>query len=348
MSGGVDSAVTALLLRDAGADVLGVTIKMFDKLDKRFYPEPPIDPELDIKAAKSVAERVGIEHRVFDYSELFKKHVIDRFISSYYLGLTPNPCIVCNRYIKFGALMDASRALGYDRIATGHYARIERDANGRYLLKKATDPKKDQTYVLYSLTQKQLARTEFPLGTLTKDEVRAIAASHGFSNSNQKDSQDICFIPNGDYAEFIRRYLSVNFEEGNFIDGSGNILGRHGGAIRYTIGQRKGLGIALGQPMYVREKDMKANTVTLGLEKDLFSTSLDAESINFIPFDSLSTPIRVEAKIRYSQKTALATLEQTSDDGFHLEFDEPQRAITSGQSVVLYDGDVVIGGGVIK
>lgn len=344
MSGGVDSAVSAHLIKKAGYDACGATLTMFDRCDKRFLAEP----NSDIEDAKKVADLIGIEHFSYDYSQFFSDSVLENFISSYLEGKTPNPCIVCNKYIKFGKLLDSALSLGFSHIATGHYANIEQNENGRFLLKKGKDQKKDQSYVLWSLSQHQLSHTLFPLGAFTKEEVRKIACEIGFISSHKKESQDICFIPDGDYASFICRYTGKNFDSGDYIDKSGNVLGKHLGAVKYTTGQRKGLGIALGQPMYVCGKDMVANTVTLGIERDLYSSSLDASDINFIPFDSLSSPIRVEAKIRYSQITAKATLEQTSEKTFHLEFDSPQRAVTSGQSVVLYDGDYVIGGGIIK
>ena len=343
MSGGVDSAVTAHLIRNAGYDAIGATVTMFDRADPRFASEP----NNDIADAKKVADIVGIEHYVYDYSKEFSSEVIGDFISSYLGGSTPNPCIVCNKKIKFGKLLEAANDLGCSHIASGHYAIIERDTSGRFLLKKGKDSKKDQAYVLWSLSQYELGHTLLPLGEFSKDGVRKIAEEMGFVNSRKKESQDICFIPDGDYVSFLSRYTGMDFPSGNYIDTDGNILGKHTGAVRYTTGQRNGLGIALGQPMYVCGKDMRANTVTLGLESKLFSSSLQASNINFIAFDKLDSPIKIEAKIRYSHNTAKATLEQTSETSFHLEFDTPQRAITKGQSVVVYDGDYVLGGGII-
>lgn len=343
MSGGVDSAVTAYLIKKAGYDAVGATVTMFDRSDERFMSEP----SGDITDAKKVADIVGIPHFVYDYSKEFEDTVIENFISSYLGGSTPNPCIVCNKKIKFGKLLDTATSLGCSHIASGHYAIIERSPSGRFLLKKGKDTKKDQAYVLWQLSQHQLGHTLLPLGDFTKDEVRAIADEMGFVNSRKKESQDICFIPDGDYASFLCRFTENDFAVGNYIDSEGNILGKHLGAVRYTIGQRKGLGIALGKPMFVCGKNMQENTVTLGTEDKLFSSSLDASEINFIAFDRLSAPISVEAKIRYSHTSAKATLEQTSECSFHLEFDTPQRAITKGQSVVLYDGDYILGGGII-
>ena len=344
MSGGVDSAVTAYLIKKSGFDACGATAIMFDRGDQRF--DAPTST--DIEDAKKVSELIGIDHRVFDYSKEFAEAVINNFVSSYMSGATPNPCIVCNKDIKFGKLLSDASVLGYSHIASGHYAIIEQDQNGRFLLKKGRDEKKDQAYVLWSLSQHQLSHTILPLGELTKDEVREIASQIGFVNSRKKESQDICFIPDGDYVTFLKRYAGLEFLPGDFTDIGGNILGRHGGAVKYTTGQRKGLGLALGEPMYVCGKDMEKNIVKLGRDSDLYSRSLDASSINFIAFDKLEHPQKVEAKIRYSHKTAKATLEQTSENSFHLEFDEAQRAITKGQSVVLYDGDYVIGGGIIE
>ena len=344
MSGGVDSAVTAHLIKNEGYDALGATAIMFDRSDKRFAAEQ----NDDISDAKRVASLVGIEHFVFDLSSEFEKAVIDDFITSYLSGSTPNPCIVCNKNIKFGALLKKAEELGCTHIASGHYAIIEQDTNGRFLLKKGKDPRKDQAYVLWQLSQHQLAHTLLPLGEFTKDEVREIATNMSFTNSRKKESQDICFIPDGDYVSFLSRFANLSFQSGNYIDFEGNILGKHLGAVKYTVGQRKGLGIALGEPAYVLSKDMMKNTVTIGKEELLFGSSLNAKNINFIAFDKLDSPLRVEAKIRYSHKTAKATLEQTGIDSFHLEFDEPQRAITKGQSVVLYDGDYVLGGGIIE
>ncbi len=344
MSGGVDSAVTAHLIKEMGFPAVGATACMFDRDDPRFAAEP----SNDITDAKKVADMLGIQHHVCDLSPDFSKTVIEDFVSSYLNGDTPNPCVVCNKYIKFGKLLDAADSLGCSHIASGHYAIIEKDINGRYLLKKGKDTKKDQAYVLWQLSQNQLSRTLLPLGKYSKEEVKKIAEDLGFVISRKKESQDICFIPDGDYVSFLSRYLGRDFEVGNYIDRDGNILGQHLGAVKYTTGQRKGLGISLGKPAYVLRKDMLKNTVTLGDEEYLFSRSLDAHNINFIAFDKLDSPIRVEAKIRYSHKTARATLAQTSENTFHLEFDEAQRAITPGQSVVIYDGDLVLGGGIIK
>lgn len=347
MSGGVDSAVSALIL-SSGNEALGVTMKLHGETDGIVYGENSCCSDQDIADARSVCERLGISHEVHDFGAAFRNCVIADFIESYKSGRTPNPCVVCNRQIKFKALMDLALSRGFDAIATGHYARIERREDGRYLLKKAADLSKDQSYVLYSLTQEQLAHTLFPLGEMTKAEARRIAESAGLVNARKHDSQDICFIPDGDYVNFIKKATGESFERGKFIDTDGNILGEHEGIIKYTVGQRKGLGLALGEPMYVLSKSVEDNTVTLARNSELFSSELTARSINLISCDAIAEPIRIKAKIRYNQKEQPATAVQISEDRIRVIFDEPQRAITAGQSVVLYDGDTVVGGGIIE
>ncbi len=346
MSGGVDSAAAALLIKNEGYETAGITMKLFSDTEKI----TDIDSgsvNSDILDAKKISDALGIPHFVTSLGDTFRLCVIDKFISDYKSGATPNPCVECNRYIKFGKLLDIAASMGYDYLATGHYAKVEQDASGRYLIKMATDRSKDQSYVLWSLTQEKLSRILLPLGGYTKSEIRELAESHGFINAHKSDSQDICFIPDGDYAGFICRSTGEDFPSGSFIDESGNILGRHCGMIRYTVGQRKGLGIALGKPMFVKSKDAGANTVTLCDNDELFARRLSASRINFIACDGMPTPTRVEAKIRYKHDAATATVTQTDSDRFVLEFDEPQRAIAKGQSVVLYDGDTLVGGGVI-
>ena len=301
----------------------------------------------DAADAEQAANRLDIPFYVLDLADDFRRQVIARFVAEYQRGATPNPCIDCNRFIKFERLFLRAEQLGMDCVATGHYARIAKEG-GRFLLKKASDLGKDQSYVLYAMTQDQLRRTEFPLGELQKTEVRAIAAANGFSNADKPDSQDICFVRDGKYADFICRYTGSDCEAGNFIDTEGQILGRHKGHIRYTIGQRKGLEIALGKPMYVKEKNPADNTVTLCEEGGLYTRDFCAGDFNWIPFDKPEGMIRVKAKVRYSQQEHPATAQAADDGSVRIKFDEPQRAIAKGQAVVLYDGDVVVGGGTIK
>ncbi len=346
MSGGVDSAVTALLLQQAGYTPVGATM--------RLTPPPATlgdvtksccNPE-EIRQAAAVAAHLGISHHVLDFSREFCRDVVDYFVNSYLQGETPNPCVECNRHIKFSALLSAAPALECSKMATGHYARILKK-DGRFLLYRAKDEGKDQSYVLWTLTQQQLSHVLLPLGDYTKHEVREMALEHGLSNATKKDSQDICFVPDGDYAGFIKRYTGIEFEKGQFLSRDGQPLGTHPGMIHYTVGQRKGLGIAFGKPTYVCAKDAKSNTVILGDNQDLFSKALEAHRINLIATDRLNMPTRLTAKVRYSAKPAACTAVQTDEDRISLLFDEPQRAISPGQSVVLYDGDLVIGGGVI-
>ena len=347
MSGGVDSAVTALLCLQNGYHADGCTMKLY---------RPPADsPEgrvcgsdKDVDDARAICEHLGISHTVLDFGARFEGTVIRNFIDEYQNCRTPNPCTVCNRCLKFGALLDAALDAGYDKIATGHYARVEQAENGRYLLKKALDPTKDQTYFLWQLTQHQLSHTLFPLGGMTKAEARAIAEQHGLCNAHKSDSQDICFVPDGDYAAFIAKKTGAIYPRGNFVDEDGRVLGRHAGMIHYTVGQRKGLGIALGEPMYVKSKNASDNTVTLCRNDALFTKHLDADRINLIAANRLDAPIRAQVKIRSAHTPAPAIVTQTGPDSLHVEFDLPQRAIAPGQSVVVYDGDVVIGGGIIK
>ncbi|MBQ9993488.1 MAG: tRNA 2-thiouridine(34) synthase MnmA [Clostridia bacterium] len=337
MSGGVDSSAAALVLQRQGYDLCGVTLLL--------TPDASEDSR-EVADAKAVCASLGIEHICCDLREQFSRDVMRHFCGQYSIGKTPNPCIECNRYIKFGLLLEEAKKRGYDKIVTGHYARIEEE-NGRFLLKKGADRTKDQTYVLYSLAQEQLKHTILPLGEMSKAQVREIAEANGFINAHKRDSQDICFVPDGDYAGFIERYSGKTYPNGEFVDLEGNVLGEHKGIIRYTRGQRKGLGLALPQPMYVCRTDLLENKVILGLNDDLFSSELDANDINLIACDRIDTSIRVEAKVRYSQGAQSATVWQTDDDRLHIEFDEPQRAITKGQAVVMYDGDTVVGGGKI-
>lgn len=346
MSGGVDSSVASLLIKEAGYEATGITMKLYGGE----LPENSTNTccsEDDIADARAVCNKLKIPYYVFNFTDCFNEQVISRFIEAYENGSTPNPCIDCNRYIKFDRLMKRMEELKMDFVVTGHYARIEYSEKlGRYVLKKAVDNTKDQSYVLYSLTQYQLSHTLFPLGSMNKTEVRKIAEENGFINAKKHDSQDICFVPDGKYAEFIERYTGKTYENGDFVDKDGNILGEHKGIIRYTIGQRKGLGLALPAPMYVFKKDLENNKVILGSNDDLFTSELYADNINLITTDRITEPIRIKAKVRYNQKEQPATAEQIGGK-LHIVFDEPQRAICKGQAVVMYDGDTVVGGGTI-
>lgn len=345
MSGGVDSSVAALLMKEKGYDIIGVTLKLhaLESSD-----ELSCCTSQDISDAKAVCDRLGIEHRVIDFESNFKENVIDRFVSSYINGGTPNPCIDCNRFIKFSKMLEIAEEEGFDYIVTGHYARVCYDENtDRYLLKKGIDENKDQSYVLYSLTQDILRRLKLPLGELSKDKVRELATKFSLDNADKKDSQDICFVSDGKYADFISEYTKKNFPDGDFVDLKGNILGRHKGIIRYTIGQRRGLNLSLPQSMYVCKKDIDSNTVTLCLNDELFSSELYADDVNLISIKELKEPMKLSAKIRYKHKEASATLYPCDGKKVRLVFDEPQRAITKGQAVVMYIGDTVVGGGTI-
>lgn len=347
MSGGVDSSVAAAILSER-YDAVGVTLKLFTNEDIALDRSKTCCSLDDVQDARSVAFRLNMEHYVFNFGDRFRQCVINKFNNAYINGDTPNPCIDCNRFIKFDALLKRAELMECDYIATGHYVRREYDEkSGRYLLKKGKDSHKDQSYVLYGLTQEQLAKTLFPIGELTKEETRAIAAKYNFLNAGKPDSQDICFVPDGDYASFIERDTGRSFEPGNFVDKNGNILGRHSGIIRYTKGQRKGLGIALGEPAYVIDKDIASNTVIIGKNEDLFTTELIANDVNLISIAQLTEPMKVGAKVRYSQLEKPATIFPLDNGNVKVIFDEPQRAVTTGQAVVFYDGDTVVGGGTI-
>ena len=349
MSGGVDSSVAAFLMQEQGYDCIGATMKLFHNEDIGVSKEHSCCSLDDVQDARCVADALGIPHYVFNFSERFREDVVERFVQAYENGATPNPCIDCNRYLKFQKLFQRARELSCDYVVTGHYARIDFDENtGRYRLKRAVDPDKDQSYVLYTMTQEQLAHTQFPLGGMCKPDVRAIAEAHGFVNARKHDSQDICFVPNGKYADFIEQHTGKIYPDGDFVDGDGRVLGRHKGIIRYTVGQRKGLGLALPAPLYVQKVDPATNTVVLSEEAALFSRELTAGDINLITVERIEQPMRVKAKVRYRQPAQWATVTQTDDDTLHIVFDEPQRAITRGQAVVPYDGDCVVGGGRIR
>lgn len=346
MSGGVDSSVAAWLMKDAGFQCMGATMRLYN--NQKFNDQESSCCSLDdVEDARSVAFRLGMPYYVFNFTEDFEKQVMDKFVACYECGLTPNPCIDCNRYLKFDLLLRRAQTLGCDYIVTGHYAQIRQEENGRYSMYKAADAAKDQTYFLYSLTQEQLAHTQFPLGGLTKAQVRQIAEAQGFINARKHDSQDICFVPDGDYFAFLERYTGKRYAPGDFLDESGKVVGKHHGAVGYTLGQRKGLGVALGKPVYVCDKDMAANTVTVGSNESLFHKSLRANDWNWMPFEELTAPVRVWAKTRSRMMEQPATVYPEENGFARVEFEEAQRAITPGQAVVLYDGDQVIGGGTI-
>ena len=347
MSGGVDSSVAAYLMREAGYDCVGVQMKLFENEDAGVSRESACCSLESAEDARRVAFGLDMPFYVWNFSDEFRAEVIDRFAAAYAAGRTPNPCIDCNRFLKFGALLRRARALGFDALATGHYARIEKDGE-RFVLKKAVDETKDQSYVLYMLGQAELSMLRLPLGGLRKTGTRAIAARQGFAVARKKDSQDLCFAPDGDYAAAAERALGESFQPGDFVDGEGRVLGRHGGVGRYTLGQRRGLGVAGGAPLYVCGIDPAANTVVLGGPETLLSRTLVAEDFNWIAGAAPEGTCRVRAKVRYRQPEQPASVTPTGPDTVRVDFDEAQRAVTPGQAVVLYDGDVVLGGGTIR
>ena len=338
MSGGVDSSAAVRLLKDQGYDLAGITMVLFP------------GGEGCGEEAAAAARQLGIPHHVVDLSQSFRQEVMDCFVRAYEAGRTPNPCVVCNRKLKFGALMDKARELGLDKLATGHYVRLEKDSgSGLFLLKKALRPEKDQSYVLYSLTQEQLSRSLFPLGGLSKEDVRALARASGLACAQKGESQDICFIPDGDYAAFIRRYTGRDYPSGPFVDEAGHILGEHTGIIGYTVGQRRGLGVSSNcGRLYVKEVRPTDNTVVLSGNESLFVRGLTARQPNWIACGTPGAPMRLRAKVRYRMAEQPCTVEQTGPDQVRVAFDQPQRAITPGQAVVFYDGDTVVGGAVIE
>ena len=346
MSGGVDSSVAAHLMKNKGYECIGCTMKLYSNDDAGVERTKTCCTSEDADDARSVASKLDIPFYVFNFQDLFRDKIIGKFADCYERGITPNPCIDCNRYMKFEKLMERADELDCECVVTGHYARIEK-ANGRFLLKKAADPDKDQSYVLYMLTQEQLARVQFPLGELTKDETRRIADGLGFINANKPDSQDICFVPDGDYYGAICRYTRKSYPEGDFKDRNGNVLGRHKGIVAYTIGQRKGLGISADRPLYVCDIRPDTNEVILGDNDDLFSTEVNVADVNIIADHAPGDVVKCKAKIRYRQKEQSATVEFLEGNKAHIVFDEPQRAITRGQAAVFYDGYVVLGGGTI-
>ena len=344
MSGGVDSSVAAYLMKKAGYECIGATMRLYDSSTE----ESTCCSLDDVEDARAVASRLGIRHYVFNFKDDFDRQVIQKFVTSYEQGLTPNPCIDCNRHLKFDRLLRRAQELGCNWVVSGHYAQIRQDpVSGRYLLYKAADRAKDQTYFLACLNQEQMAHIQFPLGGLTKTQVRQIAQENGFVNARKRDSQDICFVPDGDYGAFLQRYTGKTYPAGDFLDLQGQVVGHHRGAACYTLGQRKGLGLAMGAPVYVCAKDMQRNTVTVGPGEALFSPALLAGDWNWYPFPTLTAPMRVTVKTRHSQFEQAATVYPEENGFARVEFDQPQRAVTPGQAVVLYDGDMVVGGGTI-
>jgi tRNA-specific 2-thiouridylase len=340
MSGGVDSAVAAILMKEAGYECISATMKLITNGGSKCCSLE------DINDARAAAWKLEIPHYVLNCTSDFTRHVIEPFIMSYEGGETPNPCIECNRHLKFSLLIRRALELDAEKLVTGHYARIEKSGD-RWILKKGVDPHKDQSYVLYMMSQKALSMTAFPLGNLTKAEVREIAAARGLSNAEKKESQDICFVDHGDYADFIEAYTGKTFPEGDITDTEGKVLGRHRGLIRYTLGQRRGLGVAINSPVYAAAKNMANNTLVVGDESSLYSPSFTAREINLIACENLFQPQRLAVKTRYLQKEQWAVVEQTGSDTVRVDFEEAQRAITPGQAAVFYDGDTVVGGGTI-
>lgn len=346
MSGGVDSSLAAKLMVDNGFECIGCTMRLCIEENAGLAQQRACGSFDEAEDARNVAHKLGMPFYIFDFAEDFKDTVIRKFIESYECGVTPNPCIDCNRYMKFGKLHEQAKIFGCDYVVTGHYARIE-EKDGRYMLKKALDETKDQSYVLYSMTQEKLAHTMFPLGGFRKTDVRTVAAQNGFINADKPDSQDICFVPDGDYAKVIEEQTGKKYPDGNFVDKEGNILGRHKGVIHYTIGQRKGLGISAAEPLYVCSICPQKSEVVLGKKGDLFKKETSACDFNWISGIVPEEEIRCKVKIRYRQTEQPATVIPMGEDAVRIVFDESQRAVTPGQAAVLYDGDIVLGGGTI-
>ena len=345
MSGGVDSSVTAQILTEQGYECVGCTMRLYDN-DDALCGEKTCCSLDDVEDARSVARRLNIPYHVFNFTDDFREQIIGKFARCYAAGLTPNPCIDCNRYMKFAKLLDRAKVLGCRYIATGHYARIEETADG-FILRKGLDDSKDQSYVLYMLTQEQLACTLLPLGSLTKSRVREIAEAHGFINARKRDSQDICFVPDGDYAKVVEHHLGRAFAPGNFVDRQGRVLGQHQGIIHYTVGQHRGLGLSLPQAHYVCALNTADNEVVLGPAAELFRRETDIADCNWISGRIPAEPVRCRVKVRYRAREQWATVTATGETAARVCFDEPQRAVAPGQAAVFYDGDIVLGGGTI-
>lgn len=349
MSGGVDSSVAALLLKEQGYDVVGVTMQIWQDEDACSIEENGGCCGLSaVDDARKVAEKLDIPYYVMNFKKEFKENVMDYFVEEYLRGHTPNPCIACNRYVKWESLLKRSLEIGADYIATGHYARIEQLPNGRYAIRNSVTAAKDQTYALYNLTQHQLSHTLMPVGSYTKEEIRKIAEEAGLPIAKKPDSQEICFVPDNDYAGFIEREAGKRVPgAGNFVTKDGTVLGQHKGITHYTIGQRKGLNLAMGHPVFVTEIRPETDEVVIGEHEDVFSKELDCDRLNFMAIENLDKPRKVLAKIRYAHKGTMCTIEKTGEDTVHCTFEEPVRAVTKGQAVVFYDGEFVLGGGTI-
>ncbi len=350
MSGGVDSSLAAVLLKEQGYDLIGITLRQWvpGEYEELELPERACCSLSSVEDARRMAQQLEIPYYVLNFKQAFHDEVVTRFVTGYQRGETPNPCIACNRYIRFDRLYRKARELGADYVATGHYASIERGPNGRYLLKRAKDDSKDQSYMLYTIGQEQLAHTLYPLGGMTKVQARAMAKQFGLDVAEKPDSQDICFVPDGDYRRFLSDYLGVSPVPGTMVDTSGNVVGQHTGLVNYTVGQRKGLGIASQDPLYVVELIPETNTVVVGGKHELASCELECYDLNFIPFDRLELPITVQAKVRYRGTASPAIISPVPGmDRCRVRFECPQRAITPGQAVVFYDGELVVGGGTI-
>ena len=348
MSGGVDSAAAALLLREAGYEPVGCTLRLYDNEDVGESAEGTCCSLEAVEEARRACRRLGMEHYTFNFTRPFREYVLDDFAAGYREGRTPNPCVQCNRHIKFSALLRRADELDIPYIATGHYAKVDRDEGaGRWRLLRGADRRKDQSYFLYPLTQVQLSRLLLPVGAYDKPAVRAMAARAGFGSAGRPDSQDICFVPDGDYAGFLQRYGGVELVPGDFVDEEGRVLGRHRGLPRYTTGQRRGLGVSADRPLYVLRKDVSRNQVVLGDESRLYSRTVRAEAFHWVSLPPREGPLAVTAKTRYSQTEAAGTLYPEPDGGVRVVFDRPQRAVTAGQSLVCYCGELTAGGGII-
>ncbi len=349
MSGGVDSSVAALLLKEEGYDVVGVTMQIWQEEDACSVQENGGCCGLSaVDDARRVAQKLDIPYYVMNFKKEFKEKVMDYFVEEYLKGRTPNPCIACNRYVKWESLLKRSMDIGADYIATGHYARIEKLPNGRFAIRNSVTAAKDQTYALYNLTQYQLSHTLMPVGAYEKSEIRKLAKEAGLPIADKPDSQEICFVPDHDYAAFIEREAGERVPgAGNFVTKDGIVLGRHKGITHYTIGQRKGLNLAMGHPVFVTQIRPETDEVVIGEHEDVFSMELECRKLNFMSIEDLDSPRKVLAKIRYAHKGTLCTIEKVDEDTLHCTFDEPVRAVTKGQAVVFYDGEYVLGGGTI-